>query len=425
MRKTLLHTCCGPCACACVPRLKEMGRETTLFFANSNIDTREEFERRLKAAEKLAAVDGVKLVALPYDHGEWLREVAAGCEDEPEQGARCARCFRYNLAKAAAYAAEHGYDEFTTSLTVSPHKVTKMVFAAAEALPMPSPLGSPAFLPVDFKKRGGFQLSTRRSAELGLYRQSYCGCEFSKLPRWRIHHKEETESTNIDARAGRHGDVFTADFQTAGRGRLDHKWLSPPGANLMMSVVLAAEGIPPEQLATLPLVVGLAVAQAAQPLLDPSIRTSVRVKWPNDVLVGGRKLAGILCERHGDQVVVGVGVNVGQTDFAPEIADKATSFAVLSGQAGACPQVATVRAAVLRQIGRWYVLWKAQGFAAVLPEIRRMDFLRGQTVTVRQTDDDTAPVCGVSGGILADGSIDVGGVRIYAGEVRPVSGANA
>ena len=124
MKKTLLHTCCGPCACACVPRLKELGREVTMFFANSNIDTREEFERRLKEAEKLAAVEGVRLVALPYDHDEWLREVAAGYEDEPEQGARCARCFRYNLAKAAAYAAARGYDEFTTSLTVSPHKVT-------------------------------------------------------------------------------------------------------------------------------------------------------------------------------------------------------------------------------------------------------------------------------------------------------------
>ena len=88
MKRTLLHTCCGPCACACVPRLRGMEREVTMLFANSNIDTREEFERRLKAAEKLAAVDGVKLVALPYDHGEWLREVAAGYEDEPEQGAR-------------------------------------------------------------------------------------------------------------------------------------------------------------------------------------------------------------------------------------------------------------------------------------------------------------------------------------------------
>ena len=73
---TLLHACCGPCASACVPRLKEMGREVTMLFANSNIDTREEFEKRLAEAKKLAAADGVKIAALPYDHEEWLRDVA-------------------------------------------------------------------------------------------------------------------------------------------------------------------------------------------------------------------------------------------------------------------------------------------------------------------------------------------------------------
>ena len=78
----------------------------------------------------------------------------------------------------------------------------------------------------------------------------------------RIHHKAETASTNLDARSGHHGDVFTADYQTAGRGRLDHKWESPPKTNLMMSAVLSVEGLAPEKVATLPLVVGLAVIKA-------------------------------------------------------------------------------------------------------------------------------------------------------------------
>ena len=171
---TLLHTCCGPCASACVPRLKEMGREVTMLFANSNIDTREEFEKRLHEAEKLAKVDGVKIAALPYDHEEWLREVAAGYEHEPEKGARCARCFRYSLSRAAAWAAAHGFDAFTTSLSVSPHKVSEMIFAAS---------GDEKFLKENFKKRGGYQLSVKRAKELGLYRQTYCGCEFSRLGR--------------------------------------------------------------------------------------------------------------------------------------------------------------------------------------------------------------------------------------------------
>jgi epoxyqueuosine reductase len=188
----VLHACCGPCASACVPRLKAEGHDVTLLFANSNIDTAEEFERRRAAAETLAKADGVPFAVLPYDHEEWLREVAAGYEDAPEKGARCARCYRYNLEKAAAFAAAHGLDAFTTSLTVSPHKPSAVVFAAGESVaPRPpqdqaGPHGRavaprpPQFLADDFKKREGFKLSVRRAAELGLYRQSYCGCEFSR-----------------------------------------------------------------------------------------------------------------------------------------------------------------------------------------------------------------------------------------------------
>ena len=166
----LLHSCCGPCASACVPRLKEGGHTVTMFFSNSNIDTREEYEKRLDEARKLAMAEGVELVADAYDHSKWLREVAAGYEDEPEKGRRCERCYRYNLARTAAYAAAKGFEAFTTSLTVSPHKPSAKIFAASE---------DPQFLKEDFKKKEGFKLSVKRAAELGLYRQAYCGCEFS------------------------------------------------------------------------------------------------------------------------------------------------------------------------------------------------------------------------------------------------------
>ena len=149
-----------------------------MYFANSNIDTPEEFEKRRVEAEKLARAEGVELFVEPYDHAEWLREVAAGYESEPEKGARCARCFRYNLAKAARFAAAHGYDGFTTSLTVSPYKVSEVVFAAGDQAA--ADVGSVPFLHENFKKREGFKLSLARSAALGLYRQSYCGCEFSR-----------------------------------------------------------------------------------------------------------------------------------------------------------------------------------------------------------------------------------------------------
>ena len=422
--RTLLHTCCGPCASACVPTLKDLGREVTMLFANSNIDTKEEFEKRLREAEKLAAVDGVKIVALPYDHEEWLREVAAGYEHEPEKGARCERCFRYNLTKTAEYAKAHGFDEFTTSLTVSPHKVSRTIFEVASSIEQSNNPNRQTirFLPCDFKKNEGFKLSTRRANELGLYRQSYCGCEFSK---WRVHHQAETVSTNLDARTGRHGDVFTADYQTAGRGRLDHKWLSPPGTNLMMSVVLSVEGLAPEQVATLPLVAGLAVAKAISQLMvgDQDLRhetQDVKVKWPNDVLVAGKKVAGILCERNGDNVIVGIGVNVGQTEFDREIADRATSLAMVAPARVSClpSPVLSVRAAILGELDRWYSRWRENGFATVYPEIAAVDLLRGRTVSVRQNDDDSTPLTGFSNGIMSDGSLDVGGVKVYAGEAH-------
>ena len=115
-----------------MPALRDLGDEVVLFFSNSNIDTVAEFEKRLENARKLAEADGVELVADAYDHADWLEKVAKGLETVPEKGSRCAKCFRYSLARAAAWAAAHGYEAFTSSLTVSPHKVSSMVFAAGE-----------------------------------------------------------------------------------------------------------------------------------------------------------------------------------------------------------------------------------------------------------------------------------------------------
>ncbi len=241
---------------------------------------------------------------------------------------------------------------------------------------------------------------------------------------WRLHHKAETVSTNLDARAGTHGDVYTADFQTAGRGRLDHKWLSPPGANLMMSAVLSVGGLSPEAVATLPLVVGLAVVQAICDLLPADGTRKVALKWPNDVLIGGRKVAGILCERNGETVIVGVGINVKQRVFSPELANKAISLGSVPNFTGSVPMV---REAVLSALGRLYETWRDRGFAVVYPAMRKVDFLWGQALAVRQTDDDAEPVRGVCGGVQPDGSLLVGETRVYAGEahVEEIGGSQA
>lgn len=232
------------------------------------------------------------------------------------------------------------------------------------------------------------------------------------MTEWRVHHLAETVSTNLDARAGVHGDVYTADFQSAGRGRLDHRWRSSPGRNLMMSAVLDVAAFPPEEVATLPLVVGLAVLRASARFLPVQ---SLALKWPNDLYLDGRKLAGILCEREGDRVIAGIGVNVGEREFPSEIAGRAVSFA-LAGAEGVT--VEEVRNAVLDELDRCYGIWRGFGFAALWPELSGVDYLRGRNLAVLQTDDDAEPVCGLSCGILPDGSLDVGGVKVFAGEAH-------
>lgn len=221
---------------------------------------------------------------------------------------------------------------------------------------------------------------------------------------WRIFHREVTRSTNLDAREGVPGDVFTADYQTAGRGRLDHKWLSPPKTNLMMSVVFPIGDLPPETLSTFPLVVGLAVCRAVG---------SQELKWPNDVLMDGKKLAGILCERVGDNVIAGIGVNVLPQVFPPEIVNRATT---LSGVT-----VSAVRDKILASLSDLFDRWHDHGFAAIYPELKEIDFLRGKFLAVRQSDDDLTPVCGQCGGITPDGSLLVGETKVYAGEAHITS----
>ncbi len=225
----------------------------------------------------------------------------------------------------------------------------------------------------------------------------------------RVFRKAVTTSTNIDARGGVHGDVFAADRQTAGRGRLDHKWHSAEGENLTFSVVLSCGGKPPEEIATLPLVAGLAIVKALSPIV------ALSVKWPNDVLFDGRKVAGILCERHGDTVIAGVGLNVNQTRFPPEIASKAASLATICGRRFDREEIMM---SLVDSIFAVYGRWLSGGFASLYEEFSAVDCLKGRNICVAQTDDDKTPVSGICGGIARDGSLVVGGRPVYAGETH-------
>jgi BirA family biotin operon repressor/biotin-[acetyl-CoA-carboxylase] ligase len=147
---------------------------------------------------------------------------------------------------------------------------------------------------------------------------------------WAVRHVAETGSTNEDLVAvvggGAAGDrtVLVADHQTAGRGRLDRRWDAPPGANLLASIVISPF---PEVAAEATHRIGLAAVGACRRFVRPAVVGEVGLKWPNDLLIGGRKLAGILAQRvpGRDAVVVGIGLNV---RWAP---DGATSLADHAG----------------------------------------------------------------------------------------------
>jgi predicted adenine nucleotide alpha hydrolase (AANH) superfamily ATPase len=173
-RRILLHVCCGPCGTAAVERLSEEG-SVTLFYSNANLFPAEEYERRLGAVRRLAALCGVDLVVDEYDHTAW-RAWVSGLEGEAEGGARCRRCFEFSLQRAAEYAHAHGFEALTTTLTISPHKDTVMIFAVGREV-------TERFLERDFKQTSGFRRSLELSRRYGLYRQNYCGCEFSLAER--------------------------------------------------------------------------------------------------------------------------------------------------------------------------------------------------------------------------------------------------
>ncbi|MDD4016986.1 MAG: epoxyqueuosine reductase QueH [Kiritimatiellae bacterium] len=169
----LLHTCCAPCASHCILALRDLGHDVTLFYSNANLAPRDEYLRRLESVHLLSDRWKVPLLVDETDHADWLDKAAKGFENAPEKGARCGRCFLYSLGRTRAAMAENGFDGFTTTLSVSPHKHTPTLFEVGRGL------DPDRFLAVDFKKNDGFRHSLQLSAELGLYRQKYCGCEFS------------------------------------------------------------------------------------------------------------------------------------------------------------------------------------------------------------------------------------------------------
>lgn len=196
-KNVLVHVCCAPCASYSLKKLINDGYKVTAYFYNPNIHPEEEYNKRLAELERFAGEMDYSLVVevganpcvcpgnedrhtgqdrhMGLSLQQWFAAVK-GFENEPEGGKRCEICFKMRLEKTALYAKEHGFDAFTTVLTISPHKNSRIIHAIGRGIGEKH--GIP-FLEEDFKKQDGFKKSLELSQKYGFYRQNYCGCVYS------------------------------------------------------------------------------------------------------------------------------------------------------------------------------------------------------------------------------------------------------
>ncbi len=243
-------------------------------------------------------------------------------------------------------------------------------------------------------------------------------------------HFDVTESTNavakkLAAEGAPEGSVVTAAFQTAGRGRYERVWESAPGSSALVSYILRPRR-DPEEWSGLSLLAGVAVADAIRACAD----LQAQLKWPNDVLLGGRKVAGILLESggHGTDpfVIVGIGVNLTQHAFHGEYAVPPVS---LRGAGARSDDVEIFLSYLSEKMTDWYRVWDEKGAEPVLEAWRARSDMIGSVVTVRERADLGA-VRAVD--LAADGALLVecsnGSVlAIHAGDVlaHPADGEGA
>jgi BirA family biotin operon repressor/biotin-[acetyl-CoA-carboxylase] ligase len=214
--------------------------------------------------------------------------------------------------------------------------------------------------------------------------------------------------------------VVVADQQLAGRGRRGRSWSAPAGTSLLASIMVRPR-LPQSLLSTLSLTTAVAVAEALRHVTG----IDARLKWPNDVLVAGRKIAGILLESRmtgasgsgstpttpAIVTIIGVGINLGQREFPPDLADSATSVALETGRA---PSREGVLTAVLEEFDAWRGRLEGEGFGPIREAWRRLSDTLGRRITVED-------VSGVAADLDTDGAllVDVGGSikRVVAGVV--------
>ncbi len=212
---------------------------------------------------------------------------------------------------------------------------------------------------------------------------------------------EEVDSTNLQAKilarqGAAEGSVIAADTQTGGRGRMGREWVSPPGVNLYFSIILRPS-VPPMRFPQIPLLAAAAIHQA----LDTAVgRLGLMIKWPNDILVKGRKFCGILCEMESEPdmthfVIVGVGININLRDIPERIKETATSLFLESGREYCRPDIL---AAILNRFEPPYEKWlEAEDLSGLLPYLERHSWLKDRPVRVEHHNENlTGRVRGIS-----------------------------
>ena len=179
----LLHSCCAPCSSYCLEYLSKYAK-ITAFYYNPNITDRAEYEHRVAELQRLIEEMFKKdseVYKPNFLEGEYnpdaFYNIAKGLESEPECGRRCIKCYELRLRKTAEEAVRGGYDYFTTTLTISPLKDAQILNRLGIKLGQEYGV---KYLPSDFKKNGGYQRSIELSRDFNLYRQNFCGCEYSK-----------------------------------------------------------------------------------------------------------------------------------------------------------------------------------------------------------------------------------------------------
>ncbi|MBQ3310952.1 epoxyqueuosine reductase QueH [bacterium] len=173
--KILLHACCAICSAYPIQHLIDLDYSPVVYFYNPNIFPRAEYNKRLEAQIKLCEYYNCELIQGEYSPEKYV-DYVKGYEKEPEGGLRCNLCFDMRLKETAKKAKELGINNFTTSIVISPHKNFDKISEIGMNV---SAVYGITYVAINFRKKDGFLKTNKIANGLGLYRQNYCGCQYS------------------------------------------------------------------------------------------------------------------------------------------------------------------------------------------------------------------------------------------------------